>query len=264
MTKRFLVGEKITREIFEQIFGYNFIKTRPEWLLGLELDGFCKELNLAFEYQGLQHYEPIKFYGISKFEKQKINDKKKKFLCELNNVKLIIIPQYNKTNNINKCIETVEYILTKNNICIPNWSKFIDEEKINKPLINVFGSSRIKLLEDILLIKNGKLLSSSCFKTTDLLLWKCKYGHEWKARIQDIENKHWCPDCAGLRKKTISDMHAIAKIKNGKFLSEKYINATTKYIWECNRGHQWEANYGNVKTGRWCPKCCDRRNKKYL
>src|SRR5690606_5877566 len=59
--------EKLCREVFEEWFGEPFIKIRPEWLVNpktnykLELDGYCEKLNIAFEYNGIQHYKPIAF-----------------------------------------------------------------------------------------------------------------------------------------------------------------------------------------------------------
>jgi hypothetical protein len=55
-------GEQICREVFESKFCFRFPKTNPAWLRGripgeraLQLDGFCQELRLAFEYDGPQH-----------------------------------------------------------------------------------------------------------------------------------------------------------------------------------------------------------------
>ena len=54
---------------------------------------------------------------------------------------------------------------------------------------------------------------------------------------------------------TINDMQEVAKLKNGKCLSEQYISSQTKLKWECSKGHIWEANPNNIKRGRWCPTC---------
>ncbi|MDN9181960.1 hypothetical protein KLJ11_14620, partial [Clostridioides difficile] len=47
-------------------------------------------INLAFEYQGQQHFKSVDFFGGEEtLEKNKLRDKKKKRLCDENNVKLI-------------------------------------------------------------------------------------------------------------------------------------------------------------------------------
>ncbi len=91
-------NETKCKEIIEEITGYEFITTRSlKCLQGLELDGYCKELNLAFEYNGQQHYNfyPGFFHkkeGIHQFIRQICRDKIKIRLCKENNIKLIIIP----------------------------------------------------------------------------------------------------------------------------------------------------------------------------
>lgn len=88
-------SEKMCREIFEEITGYTFPKSRDKFLEGLELDGYNKDLNIAFEYNGEQHYKYIPHFhrkGEIDIEKQKERDEKKIRLCIENNIDLIIIP----------------------------------------------------------------------------------------------------------------------------------------------------------------------------
>jgi hypothetical protein len=86
-------SERICREYLENKTGYKFIKCKPSWLKGLELDGYCKKLNLAFEYNGEQHYKQIKrFHNKKDFFDQQKRDILKKKLCKQNNIKLIKIP----------------------------------------------------------------------------------------------------------------------------------------------------------------------------
>lgn len=56
-------------------------------------------------------------------------------------------------------------------------------------------------------------------------------------------------------RKNLDDCNNMAKLKNGKCISDHYINSHTKLEWECENGHHFFANYQNIKSGRWCPEC---------
>lgn len=62
----------------------------------LKFDFFIPSLNICIEYNGEQHYRPIKYFGGEKsFKKQLIRDNIKKEYCENNNIKLAVI-RYNE------------------------------------------------------------------------------------------------------------------------------------------------------------------------
>lgn len=65
---------------------------RPDWLEGLELDIYIPELNLAFEYQGQQHFHPIEAWGGEEalLELQE-RDKRKAKICIDKGVHLITV-----------------------------------------------------------------------------------------------------------------------------------------------------------------------------
>ena len=94
--------ERTCRKIFEDLFCKKFPKKRPKWLVNpnsgwrLELDGYCKELGLAFEYNGEQHYNSKNpfFRKNRTLEYQQQLDKIKRKLCYKNNVTLITIPYF--------------------------------------------------------------------------------------------------------------------------------------------------------------------------
>lgn len=65
---------------------------RPDFLRGLEIDVFIHELNIGFEYQGIQHFQPLPFFGgESTFIKLKKRDELKREICKDNKIKLIYI-----------------------------------------------------------------------------------------------------------------------------------------------------------------------------
>ncbi len=90
------IGEEICRLHFEELLKKQFPTIRPRWLLNkagnrMELDGYCKELKLAFEFCGQQHYNFVKYYHKEekKFQKTLENDKIKKDICMKHNITLI-------------------------------------------------------------------------------------------------------------------------------------------------------------------------------
>lgn len=113
----------------------------------------------------------------------------------------------------------------------------------------------IEDLQKIAAFRNGKLLSEEYINCKTPILWECQYGHQWQATADNVKRGHWCPACAGKRKKTIEDMREIARQHDGVCLSRNYINMRTKILWQCIKGHEWEARPNNIKSGTWCPIC---------
>ena len=90
-TKRFLT-EGMVRHYLSQLTGEAFEPIRPDWLKGplgrnYELDGYSERLNLAFEYNGIQHAIHSEFFhgggddGMRAFEAQQERDRLKNELC---------------------------------------------------------------------------------------------------------------------------------------------------------------------------------------
>lgn len=56
----------------------------------------------------------------------------------------------------------------------------------------------------------------------------------------------------------IQDMYIYAAKHGGICLSTEYINNSTPVLWQCAKGHQWDARPTNVQQGSWCPHCSNR------
>lgn len=97
-------GERIIRQYLEN----NNIKYLPQHKFNnckykneLPFDFYLPDYNICIEYNGAQHYKPVKYWGgINTLNKIKIRDKIKKKYCLYNNIKLITI-RYNQ-NILNK------------------------------------------------------------------------------------------------------------------------------------------------------------------
>ena len=89
-----LKKESECRRIIERLTGKKFPKRRPDWLDGLELDGYCEEIEIAFEYQGEQHsrvVEPWHRNGEVDLASQQERDAVKEASCEDHSTDLIVI-----------------------------------------------------------------------------------------------------------------------------------------------------------------------------
>ena len=103
-------GEIECRRVLQKIYGRPFNKDRPDFLnnpvtggiYNLELDCYDKDLKIAVEYSGRQHYEYVPFFHKNKeaFLNQKYRDDMKRRMCVDNGVFLIEIPYTTKIADI--------------------------------------------------------------------------------------------------------------------------------------------------------------------
>lgn len=96
------VSETILTKIVENIFPDQIVYRhhRPEWLDGLELDIFIPNLKLGIEYQGQQHFHPVKAWGGKKALQQlQERDSRKREICKNQDISLLEI-DYTEPLNI--------------------------------------------------------------------------------------------------------------------------------------------------------------------
>ena len=122
----------------------------------------------------------------------------------------------------------------------------------------------IEEIRNIAARHNGICLSDEYVNCNTKLKFQCDKKHIWNARPYAIKRGDWCPECARNIPLTINEMQKIATERNGKCLSNIYINNKTNILWECKRGHQWLARPDNVKNGSWCKKCIESNNEKLI
>ncbi len=61
---------------------------------------------------------------------------------------------------------------------------------------------------------------------------------------------------SGKRPHTLEFCQIFATSKNGKCLSNCYINQTTHMLWVCDYGHTpWKSTFKNILKNHWCPSC---------
>lgn len=83
-------SERTLFMLIKNTFSDAIYQYRTSWLKKQSLDIFIPSLNVAFEYQGLQHYEAVDYFGgVASLLTSKERDKRKFELCKKNNIKLI-------------------------------------------------------------------------------------------------------------------------------------------------------------------------------
>jgi len=242
------ISEEKCRFIFESLTKLQF---PSDWsILGnLQLDGFCKELMMAFEYQGIQHYQFFaQWHKTEKdFIKQRERDKVKSDLCQQKGIRKINIP-YTKSITDESLEQYIRSYLLKLGCDIDGiveWKDFI-----GKP-------AKMDELQQLISPKNIKCISNIYIDSKTPLLFECNIcEHKWHTTSCRIKHNKGCPKCNNQLRGTIDKMKKIGQKMSMLLLSDKYINRYSKLKWKCmNCHHVWLAFPNNTVRGVGCPEC---------
>lgn len=88
------VSEHKMLEIIKDIFNGQEIRYcyRPDWLKRMEIDVYLPALKIGFEYQGVQHFKPVEFFGGEEtYIAQAERDRLKKEICDSKKVILLYV-----------------------------------------------------------------------------------------------------------------------------------------------------------------------------
>lgn len=254
------IRERWCRHVFEELTSHLFPKSRPKWLINsrgnqMELDGYCSSLAIAFEHNGLHHYQKLSHFQRREesLERRKKDDVIKNALCKKNNIRLIVIPYSVHINEIPKFIRD-SLLESMTSQSVKNY-KLIDKSKYipSTPLIE---------LQIIAQKKGGACLSKFYQGIFHKLKFRCAKGHEWEAIPSSIKSgDSWCPECKpdrignSNRKHSLATMNELAKKNNGQFLSSEFKSVNHKYKWRCEEGHEWLIPPTDIMKGHWCRIC---------
>nr|QBK88384.1 MAG: hypothetical protein LCMiAC01_00480 [Mimivirus LCMiAC01] len=149
------------------------------------------------------------------------------------------------------CINNHKFSLLPNHLTSGIWCIKCHRYNIR---INTFNKYK-KMIEEYggICITTIETYSSSNTRIT----WKCKECHVQKTKPWEFTKScNHCVICCNNVKLTLEQMQEIAIQREGKCLSDKYINGKTKLLWECANRHQWLAAPMYVKNKTtWCPVC---------
>ena len=203
--------ERICKFVFETIFQKRFDRVRPAWLTNsngnkLELDGYCAELNIAFEHNGMQHYTG-KYQGFDCSQVLK-DDVIKINICVANGTKLFIIPELVSITPLKELKSVIKEQAIKLKIDLP-----IDYDDMYIDYNLCYGSSSSEeafaKLKNIIHSKGGECLSKTYLGTQEEVLVRCSDGHVWSTTYNRLQSAGtWCPGCKSKNVRKISNQLA--------------------------------------------------------
>lgn len=92
--------------------------------------------------------------------------------------------------------------------------------------------------------------------------FRCGQGHRWDAAGGEVLRGSWCLDCAHEAKQTsyrlkdgLERLQAAAASKGGSCLASSYVGAKARYLFRCQKNHEWHGQGAAVLRGGWCLKC---------
>lgn len=264
--------EEIARQVFRNLFpGHAFAKAHPTWLKGLELDGYEEELNLAFEYDGIQHMKHVPHFHrtAGAFEAQQARDAHKNLLCVENGVTLIRIPYHIGDEEMT---EFVRHLLE-----IQGFAPEEGAADLSKVITQHAGGSRRAASFARLAVKarehGGECLEERYIAHGSKHKFRCALGHEFYSAPIEIFAGKFCAECGGTKRKTDAMRKKILEAagviyhktsrrydKNDR--SRCYVTVTRPCC-----GFQHETLWDNIRPGpdghprKGCPSCAGKARR---
>ena len=266
--------ERLCRLLFEHIFQANFKKIRPDFLpspdsdKNLELDGYNKELRIAFEYNGSYWHSS---------QKAKRRDALKVKLTQEQGIKLIVVHQF-KHYHVKELLQIISKLCAQKKIELPSFSDEIDISSAYKGATNKIVLEKLVREKDATFVKDN----NNYLGLSKKIRIKCKnlmHPIFEQTPLNMIYHNGWCNEC--IKEEKESARLGQVKREFRKFVAEnnKDIELVLEaleplnepsynYNWRCKRGHSVKANYYTIKRyytlykESWCPNC--RREAKTL
>lgn len=187
-------GEEYSRYAMQHLFDCEFKKQRPAWLTNekgnrLELDGFNENEAVAFEFNGLQHYEEVDYFFKSKkdFEKRLVDDEIKKKKCEEKGICLVIIPYDIEMEKIPK------FIFDE----CKKQGREIEKFRLDNFDVNDYNTccNKLEQIKKLIKDKNGHYISGIYINRSSQISIQCNKGHEFSSCSRNLKRGIWCPTC---------------------------------------------------------------------
>ena len=265
-TCNYLISERLCRAIFEHLYDDLFARCRPTWLIGekgvpLELDGYNEKLKIAFEYQGIQHFQPVVKFKVcgERLRAIRARDDLKKSITQARGVVLIRIPY---TVEHCKLEEYIRQQLKNHGKGREAWARlpFLDLWSVE-----VRVNNKLKQIRNLGAKKNLECLSENYARHDTPLLWKCRTcGNEFPYPPDRLANaKAPCGFCRAKARREDSRAEALEKIRaflssrGERLLSTRFEGQNVRLSIVCPSNHRWSSSWACLRHGVRCNQCRD-------
>lgn len=267
-TPRGLVSEPVCKQILEFMFSEKFFKTKKVLTAqvlnmpqALELDGYCSELKIAFEYQGWPGHWDKNHIDYIKINKR--DNLKKEYCKNLDIILIEIMPfknrdVYDENLAFNHVLEAVKAAYLNNGKELPNikTSGF----KLNLKSIH-HGNNMLSELKELAKANNGKLLSEKWLGHKHSYLFADQDGVEFQTTARAIKLAGWPKNVESFianqksQRRTsfekFKELSQIVSLNNGKIISEKWLGYLKDHIFETEDGIQFKMRPHNMLNCGW-------------
>ena len=147
----------------------------------------------------------------------------------------------------------LNYICDKGHENNINWNNF--QNGYGCP--NCAGQKKktIKFIREKFQKKGWILLSTEYKNAFQKLYYICDKGHKNNIVWNNFQQGHGCPDCVGMKKKTIEFIRKEFKKEGYKLLSDEYKGSKIKLSYICPEGHCNSATWNSFQRGDRCSNC---------
>jgi hypothetical protein len=123
----------------------------------------------------------------------------------------------------------------------------------------------LALMQEWATRRGGKCLSKHYVDSETPVEWECRKGHRFK-KTRDLvkQQKEWCRQCEiiDLQAKRLEKVKNIALKRNGKCVSDTYVNLDSPLEFVCKYKHRWKATpLTIIYSHSWCPYCYGKMRK---
>tara|TARA_B110000027_G_C16101541_1_gene293325 strand:- start:111 stop:1886 length:1776 start_codon:yes stop_codon:yes gene_type:complete len=248
------IGETLSRMILEHLLSTSFPSVYLESMNGLQLDGYCSKMNIAFEYQGYQHFTRKSHFHqtTSQYRSQRLRDLEKKHLCQANEIILIEIFEFKniKKSRIPVFVEEVKRALDELNIQFNHKPFNLDLERLYRGReTTVYNKAKA-----IIAAANGNIQGYIGSESNHLVT--CRLGHESKKKLSVLKKNGFnCSHCVNQEKYT--KLKTSIEQRGGKLLTTrlKQTGYSNLYDWECDKGHKNTTKGQYLINKHWCRRC---------